>query len=79
MRQRLGKQLFGHRLGLALLNLLVLLGVGFVSFHNTNTLLEAIDQEVETQRKLTQLQEILALTVDIETGRRGFILSGQER
>jgi PAS domain S-box-containing protein len=58
--------------------LILLLILGFFAYRSTNTLKGAIEWEKHTQEVLQQLDEMLLLTVDAETGGRGFVITGNE-
>jgi PAS domain S-box-containing protein len=64
---------------LAFIFALILLSIlGFFAYRSTNSLTEAIKWEKHTQEVLLQLDETLVLTVDAETGGRGFVITGNE-
>lgn len=67
------------RWGLVLLNLLVLICVSWVSYHSIITLLERVNLEKNTRAELAGLQEIQLVIADAETGRRGYVITGQEQ
>lgn len=57
---------------------LVLAVIGFVFYQGTVSLQEAITWEKHTQDTLLRLDETLTLTLDMETGVRGFIITGND-
>jgi PAS domain S-box-containing protein len=58
--------------------LVILLTLGFFGNRSANSLNEAVKLEKRTQEVLLRLNEILGLAVDVETGGRGFALTGDE-
>ena len=52
--------------------------VGFVFYQNTVSLQEALNWEKHAQEVLLLLDETLTLSIDVETGVRGFIITGNE-
>lgn len=73
------RKMMGSRAGLALLNVITLIGVGALSLHNINAVANRIQQEVQTQATQSQLDEILLLMADAETGQRGFLLTRERQ
>jgi PAS domain S-box-containing protein len=57
----------------------MMLTVGYVSYRSTVKVDEAVELEKHTQDVLISLNETFASTVDIETGMRGYFLSGDDR
>ena len=58
----------------------VVLGViEIVSFRNTNRLLENEQWERHTHEVLTELARVLSIVTDLETGQRGYLLTGAEQ
>ncbi|MBA3632030.1 MAG: CHASE3 domain-containing protein [Acidobacteria bacterium] len=58
--------------------LLLLLTLGFFAYRSANSMIEALSLENHTQEVFTQLNNILSLAVDAETGGRGFVITGNE-
>jgi PAS domain S-box-containing protein len=58
--------------------ILLLIIVAFFAYRSTNSLNESLKLEKHTQEVLLQLDETLILMVDVETGGRGFLLTGDE-
>lgn len=58
---------------------LMMLTVGYVSYRGTGEMDRAVALEKHTQEVLIGLNETLASAVDIETGMRGYFLSGDDR
>jgi PAS domain S-box-containing protein len=73
------RKMMGSRAGLALLNILTLVGVGALSLYNINAVATRIQQEVQTQATQSQLDEILLLMADAETGQRGYLLTREKQ
>src|SRR5688572_13331232 len=59
--------------------LLLMVTISFFAYRSTTSLSEAIRWEKHTQEVLLELDETLNLTVDAETGARGFLITGEER
>lgn len=57
---------------------LMLTTIGFVFYQNTVSLQQAIEWQKRTQEVLLKLDETLTLTLDIEAGVRGFIVTGND-
>ena len=75
MRWTVGKKLAaGFATGLV-----VLVGVGGVSFWNTETLIENETWVTHTHEVLEGTVQILGSLKDTETGQRGFLITGEER
>lgn len=79
MKRAIESNIITSRWGLALLNLLVLICVSWVSYHSIVTLLERVNIEKQTRAQLAGLQEIQFVLADAETGRRGYVITGQEQ
>ncbi len=56
----------------------ILITLGFFSYLNTNSLNTAFAWEKHTQAVLLKLDDILSLSIDVETGGRGYIITGNE-
>ncbi len=61
-----------------LLALLMLAAIGFFSYRSTQSLKEAVNWQSHTQGVLIKLNETLNSVLDVETGGRGFALTGNE-
>ena len=61
-----------------LLALLMLAAVGFFSYRSTQSLKNAVGWQSHTQDVLIKLNETLISALDVETGGRGFALTGNE-
>ncbi len=57
---------------------LLLIIVAFFAYRSTNSLTESLKWEKHTQDVLLHLDETLILMIDVETGGRGFLLTGEE-
>jgi PAS domain S-box-containing protein len=57
---------------------LLLIIVAFFAYRSTNSLTESLNSEKHTQEVLLRLDETLILIIDVETGGRGFLLTGEE-
>lgn len=79
MKRAIESNIATSRWGLALLYLLILICVSWVSYHSTVTLLERVNLERHTRAEIAGLQEILFEITDAETGRRGYVITGQEQ
>ncbi len=66
----------GSGFGMALL---ILVGIGAVSYRSTNKLTETANWVTHTHRVLEGLNGILQSIVDAETGQRGFIITSEEQ
>lgn len=70
---------FERKLPIVLLIVFIVLAVtGFIFYQSTNSLQEAIRWEKHTQDVLLKLDETLTLMLDLETGVRGFVITGNE-
>ena len=58
---------------------IVLMSVAFFSFRNSEKLVETNQWVNHTHDVIYEFDQILSATVDIETGMRGFIVTGEER
>lgn len=67
----------GLLIGLAMV-VALLIASGAVMFYEINRLREAQTSVVHTHKVIENLDEVLALLVDTETGQRGFIITGKE-
>lgn len=74
MKITVGKKIWGC-LGLLLL---VVLGVGWVSLDTTARLTEAARWSVHTHEVQNRLGDLMSAVQDIESGQRGFVITGQE-
>ena len=63
----------------SLLSLALLAGVGWQIHRNLETATKANLWETHTYLVIQELDRLLSTTVDVETGQRGFIITGQER
>jgi len=68
----------GLFLGIAAV-LAVFLASGFISYVNTRVLFENARKVTETHRVITTLSDVLSLVKDVETGQRGYLLTGEIR
>ena len=64
----------GFALGLAIFSV-----VGFIAYRGTHQLVESAHEETHTYQVLSDLDEVLSLAKDAETGQRGYILTGEQR
>ena len=64
----------GFALGLVVFSI-----VGFIAYRGTHQLAESARQETHTYQVLSELEEVLSITKDAETGQRGYILTGESR
>jgi methyl-accepting chemotaxis protein len=60
------------------MTLVILLVMGLLSFRSTNTLLETNQMVTHTNEVLMECELLLSLFKDGETGKRGYLLSGEE-
>ena len=58
---------------------LILIGLGFLSYQSSNSLKTAVSWENHTQDVLLKLDDILSFTIDIETAKRGYIITGNQK
>ena len=61
------------------LALVVLVVIGLVSFRTANQLVENQEWERHTHEVLTDLARVLSTVTDLETGQRGYVVTGMER
>lgn len=59
------------------LMLLLLLGIGFVSYRSSTEFIHSSAQVVQSREVRGSLQRILSLLEEIETGQRGYIITGE--
>jgi len=59
--------------------LVFLIVISLISYNNSNNLIDSTDLVIHTEEVLDNINGILALLIDAETGQRGFIITGQER
>ncbi len=59
--------------------ILLLIIIAFFAIRNTSSLTDSLKWEKHTQEVLLQLDETLILMIDVETGGRGFLLTGEEQ
>ncbi|MCY7323708.1 MAG: CHASE3 domain-containing protein, partial [Phormidesmis sp. CAN_BIN36] len=62
----------GFALGLAIFSV-----VGVIAYRGTHQLINTAREETHTYQVLSELEEILSLAKDAETGQRGYILTGE--
>ena len=55
------------------------LGVSLVSYTSTNNLIDSTDLVIHTQEVIADINDVLTVLIDAETGQRGFIITGQNR
>lgn len=58
--------------------LILLLALGFFAYQSSKVMNNALDSEKHTQKVLLKLNNTLGLLIDIETGGRGFVITGDE-
>jgi len=58
---------------------LVMVLLVYISFQNSNTLIEDTSWVIHTQKVIGDLNKILALLIDAETGQRGFLITTEDR
>jgi len=63
---------------LLLLAFLILAITGYFIYRSANSLQEAVKRERQTTTVLANLDEILISVLDVETGSRGFVLTGRD-
>ncbi|MDI3291320.1 CHASE3 domain-containing protein [Polyangium sp. 15x6] len=69
----------GQKLALGFALPLIILGLlGFFSYRSTQQLLDTSARVTHTHQVLTDLSEILSDLQDVETGQRGYVLTGKE-
>ncbi|MGV0027535.1 response regulator [Phormidesmis priestleyi] len=70
----------GTKIGVSFaFGLAILAAIGTVSHNGTKQLVTTARQETHTYQVLAELQEVLSLIKDAETGQRGFLLTGEQR
>jgi CheY-like chemotaxis protein/signal transduction histidine kinase len=70
----------GNKIGAGFaVGLAILATIGAISHNGTNQLVTTARQEAHTYQVLAELQEVLSLIKDAETGQRGFLLTGEQR
>ncbi|MEP6903527.1 MAG: CHASE3 domain-containing protein [Actinomycetota bacterium] len=62
-----------------LLAFLMLAAIGFFSYQSTHSLQEAVKWQKHTQDVLIKLDDTLISAINIETGGRGFVISGTDK
>lgn len=68
-----------HRLWILILCIqLVVFAIVYILNKNSEKLIESTDWIIHTQRALRSINEIELRTVDLETGQRGFLITGKE-
>ncbi len=77
IRPFLERSVTRRRWGLLWVNLLTLTAVVLGTHSSTLQLLEILQAETQTQETLAELQAVMALVTDAETGRRGYLLTGE--
>jgi CHASE3 domain sensor protein len=65
---------FGFALALA-----ISVVIGGVSYHNTSQLVESAERATHSYQTLENLETLLSVLEDAETGQRGYIITGEER
>ncbi len=58
--------------------LLIMLSLSVLSYHSTRSLIDANQWIVHTHTVTTALEQTLSLLKDIETGHRGYVITGEE-
>src|SRR5438876_3282791 len=61
------------------LTLAILVVIGFFSYQSTTKLIDTNRMVAHTHEVLTDLESLLSLMKDAETGQRGYIITGEER
>ncbi|MHB0991472.1 MAG: CHASE3 domain-containing protein [Burkholderiales bacterium] len=61
------------------LALIMLLVLGVISYWNTSELIETAKLKVHTYQVLEDLEKVLSILKDAETGQRGYIITGEEQ
>lgn len=74
MRWSVGTKI-GMGYGLALIILII---IGVVSYRSTTGLIETSDKVAHTHKVLENLELVLSLLKDVETGQRGYTVTGEE-
>ena len=81
-RQEYLPQPFGERVAVnagLILSLAVLAGVGWQIYRDLDAAARAREWETHTYLVIQELDRLLAATEEVETGQRGFIITGEER
>lgn len=84
MTERISPTILGRRAGLSLslglgAVLFLFLASGIVSYLNTSAMSRNTRKVTETHEVLLALADILSLTIDAETGQRGYVITGDNR
>lgn len=79
MKRVIENNIITSRWGLALLYLLILICVSWVSYHSIVTLLERVNLERNARAEIAGLQQIVLVIGDADTGKRGYVITGQEQ
>ena len=58
--------------------LIILIALGIYSYRSAKTMNSALSWEKHTQEALLKLDDVLSLAIDVETGGRGYIITGNE-
>ena len=61
-----------------LLAFIMLAAIGYFSYQSTHSLQKAVGWQKHTQQVLIKLDAALVSTTDVETGARGFVISGTD-
>ena len=61
------------------LALTILIIIGSVSYRSMATLLETANSVTHTHEVLTKLESVISLLKDVETGQRGYLITGDAR
>src|SRR5690242_15199718 len=70
----------GFWVNLAIAVTFLVVGVfGVVSYRNTSGLVEISERVTRIHKTLQELESLLSILIDSETGQRGYILTGDER
>ncbi len=59
--------------------LVFLIIISLISYNNSNKLIDSTALVIHTEEVLDNINGVLALLIDTETGQRGFIITGQDR
>ncbi|MGI8545377.1 MAG: PAS domain S-box protein [Aridibacter sp.] len=59
--------------------LIILITLGVFSYRSVKSMSSALSWEKHTQEVLLKLDDILSLAIDVETGGRGYIITGNEK
>ncbi|BAY08505.1 GAF domain-containing protein [Calothrix sp. NIES-2098] len=77
--EKLRKHFFKRVAGGFGLASVILVLIGLVSYRSTTVLINSNNQVKTTQETINSLEALLSHIKDVETGQRGYILTGQER